>query len=129
MAKIMVVDDNEGLRKAIGKLLSLSGHEVALTQDGAVALDQLRGNPVDLVLTDIYMPEMDGIEFLDHVRRTCPDTRIVAMSAGGSTPAHSLLTDARLLGAVDVISKPFSDTELVDFVERALEDPPAGSVS
>lgn len=122
MASIMIVDDNEGLRKVMGELLSVSGHDVTLVEDGAVALDELRGEPADLVITDIYMPEMDGIEFLLHLRRTSPDTPVVAMSAGGSIAKHNLLTDARLLGAVDVIRKPFRKTELMDLVERVLED-------
>ena len=124
MLRILIVEDEAHILRIMSLWLARNGYEILEAEDGAVALDEFQGWRPDLVLTDIYMPEMDGIEFIIHLQNLSPEVKVVAMSAGGSVTKHSLLKDARLLGAVDVIAKPFSDTELMDLLERVLNEPP-----
>jgi DNA-binding NtrC family response regulator len=112
MGKVLVIDDDPQVRRAVRRLIEMEGHEVAEAENGKVALRQLANDPADLVITDIYMPEMDGIELLAQLRETLPEARLVAMSGGGVLPAYHMLGAAKALGAIAVIEKPF-DIEAV----------------
>jgi CheY-like chemotaxis protein len=106
MVKILIIDDEPGVRSALRRILTADGHEVLEAANGAEATRIVEGEDVDLVFTDIFMPEMDGIEFVLWVVDHFPDCPVVAMSGGGATPMGSVLDDARALGAVDVVEKP-----------------------
>lgn len=112
MATVLVIDDDPQIRRALRRFIEREGHDVVEAEDGKVALRRFVGEPTDMVITDIYMPEMDGIELLMRLRETFPETKLVAMSGGGAIAAGHLLKAASALGAVAVLEKPF-DLEVV----------------
>ena len=122
MAWILVVDDDEELRRGVSKFLRRVGHRVDEAADGLLAMRIVEEHPVDLVLTDINMPGMNGIELLIELTTRCHDVRIIAMSGASLIPAQELLTDACMLGAIDVLTKPFSLPQLFEKVAAALDD-------
>ena len=116
MAKILVMDDDEGVRRGIGKVLVRAGHEVIEAPDGRVALALLKDEPPDLVICDLFMPEMDGVEVLRELRRDYPDLPVVAISGGAYQGKVQLLDVAKGLGAVAVLKKPFQLQQLLGVV-------------
>lgn len=120
MAHILLIDDDDGIRNAASRYLRMLGHEVTEAGDGARALRLAQGSPVDLVITDINMPEMDGIEVILAVTENKPGVPVIAISGGGRMPKDVLLASAGLLGAVETLAKPFELSELMQAVERGL---------
>jgi CheY-like chemotaxis protein len=120
MATILIIDDEPGILGVLRKILEGAGHSVSEASDGEAALKHFEGSPSDLVITDIFMPEMDGIEFLVHLRTTFPDAKVLAMSGGGLLSRDQALSDASLLGADQVLQKPFSREQLLEAVDRIL---------
>ena len=107
MAKILVIDDDPRVLSVICRLLESEGHTVTRAENGREALERYTGDPADLVISDIYMPELDGIELLTRLRERFPEAKLVAMSGGGSISAHHMLDAAQALGAVGIVEKPF----------------------
>ena len=93
---------------------------MAVAQDGKEAVRLFQAEPTDLVITDIYMPEMDGLEVIRTFRKLRPGIPIVAISGGGLLPKEWLLYDADDLGAIESIPKPFDLDALQRVVERVL---------
>jgi CheY-like chemotaxis protein len=120
MADILIIDDEPGVLRVLRKILESAGHSVTEAPDGELALQHFEGKPADLVVTDIFMPGMDGIEFLVHLRRAFPDARVLAMSGGGLLSRDQALSDASLLGADQILQKPFSKNEVLEAVNRTL---------
>jgi two-component system response regulator (stage 0 sporulation protein F) len=118
MASILVIDDNELVRGFLRAVLEQQGHAVTEAGQGRAALQRLRQSPVDLVLTDIYMPDCDGLEVIMTLRREFPSIRIVAMSGGSGD--RNLLAAARQLGAQDVLEKPIDAKDLIKSVASVL---------
>lgn len=121
MASILIIDDDDPVREILRRLLGRVGHTVYEAADGKTALRMYAGNPTDLVITDIFMPEMDGIEFLIRVREAFPEARVIALSGGSYIGKQEVLRDATQLGAVGVLEKPFSVDECLELVRRVLE--------
>lgn len=119
MARIMIIDDDPGVRHTFQVALERVGHTVSAVENGAVALRELTALEVDLVITDIIMPEKEGIETIQEVRERFPQIRILAVSGGGHT-AGDWLEDARLLGADATLAKPVSPTTLCTTVAALL---------
>jgi DNA-binding NtrC family response regulator len=119
--RIMIVDDDPGIRRALYILLSREGCRVTQARDGAEALRMWRLSGGDLVITDLHMPEKDGIEMIVELMSHTPGIRIIAMSGGGQTRRLDLLGNAALLGAVLTIEKPFTLNEMMTTVRKALE--------
>lgn len=122
MATILVVDDDPQLRESIRRVLELKGHTVTEAPDGKVALRHFAGTPTDLVVSDVYMPDMDGIEFLMRLREAFPDVKTLMISGGGSLPSENVLGAASMLGADRVLEKPFTLEELQGAVQAILSD-------
>jgi len=120
VANILVIDDEEGVRQVVAKVLEREGHKVTEASDGKVALSLMRDAHPDLVVCDLFMPEMDGVEVLRKLRRDHPHLSVVAISGGGYQGQVQLLDVAKKLGAVAVLKKPFELSELVGAVNRAL---------
>jgi CheY-like chemotaxis protein len=118
--RILVVDDNDDLRATIGALLKADGFDVALAADGQAALAQQQASPADLVLTDLFMPDKDGIETIIELRKLSPDVKIVAMSGWTSTQGSDYLQVAREIGAAHTLQKPFDPAELSRVLRRLL---------
>lgn len=120
MADILIVDDDLGVLRVLRKILEAEGHSVTEAPDGEVAFEEYQVNPAALVITDIFMPGVDGIEFLVQVRRAFPECRVLAMSGGGILSRDQALSDASLLGADHILHKPFSRDEVLEAVNRTL---------
>ena len=118
--RILVVDDDPGIRRALHILLSREGYQVTQAQDGVEALRQWRTHGGDLVITDLHMPEKNGIETIVELLSYSPGLRIIAMSGGGQTKRLDLLGNAMMLGAVLTIEKPFTLNEMMNMVRHAL---------
>ena len=99
MTRILVVDDNAGVRTSARALLEAAGFQVVEAESGAAALRVLRSEGADVVLTDIFLPDTDGIELSHALRRDSPDLPIVAMSGGGK----DVLAVARSFGAAGIV--------------------------
>jgi len=119
MSKILIIDDEPDVRTALRRILAADGHEVMEAANGAQATAIVEGEGIDLVFTDIFMPEMDGIEFVLWVVERFPDCPVVAMSGGGAMPMGHALGDARALGAVDVVEKPLDAARIRRIVAEA----------
>lgn len=122
MARVMVVEDDQGVRRAIARMLENDGHEVVEEANGHSALRHFAGDPVDLVLSDVYMPDMDGLDLLKRLREGFPEAKIVMVSGGGRLRAESVLEAAKALGASRVLAKPFSPEEIRDIVNETLAE-------
>ena len=119
--RIMVVDDDASIRRTLQILLSKAGYEVMQARDGLEAVRLWRDRGGDLVITDLHMPEKDGIETIIELLSYSPGIRIIAMSGGGQTKRLDLLGNMALLGTVLTIEKPFTLTEMMTMVSRALK--------
>jgi len=125
MATILIIDDQPEILRTLRRVLEAHGHVVEEASDGQTALRHFAGRPADVVITDIYMPEMDGIEFIMRVKEAFPEARIIAMSGGGGLAKESVLGAAVKLGAELVLEKPFTAEQVTEAVARALAGPPA----
>jgi CheY-like chemotaxis protein len=120
MARILVADDGEDIREILRMMLSAAGYEVLVAPDGDSALTLMRAEPIDLIITDIFMPGKEGIETIIELRRDFPSVKIIAMSGGGQMGELHYLEDAVKLGAVRSILKPFRADEILAVVREAL---------
>jgi CheY-like chemotaxis protein len=120
VASILLVDDNNALRTVISRGLKLAGHDVYAASDGKAALAILPKVTYDVVLTDIVMPEMEGLELIRSIRKINPGAKIVAMSGGGRGTADEYLALAKSFGASATIEKPFQLEELTRTIEAVL---------
>lgn len=121
MSSILVIDDDELVRILVRETLVAEGHDVATAPDGSRGLAMLESTRYDLLVTDIVMPEVDGLETIMTARRIAPDMRIIAMSGGGNWLApDKCLGMSQKLGAVCALPKPISPDELADTVRRVL---------
>lgn len=118
MARILLVEDNGLLRESLKLALDQAGHAVATAQNGAVALSMLGSSTFEVIVTDVLMPETDGLEMIMRVRKASQDVKIIAMSGGGRTKNLDVLNFASAFGADMIISKPFTPKQLVDAIER-----------
>ena len=120
MATILVVDDEPALRRVLSGQLRDAGHEVTAAAGGAEALKLSCKGPYDLVITDLIMPDKEGLETIMALRRQIPATKIIAMSGGGRNSGKDYLAIARLLGAQRTLAKPFTQAELLVAVADVL---------
>lgn len=114
---ILVVDDEESMRLALSEALTRSGHAVDCVSNGYDALAKINTAPVKLVITDVRMPRMDGLEVLQEIKKISPQTPVIVITAYGAVQ-HAV--DAMRKGAADYILKPFSFEDLAASVKRAL---------
>ena len=105
-----MVDDDVAVADVVGRMLRRAGYEVAIAHDAEVALSMLRERPVDVVLSDLRMPKMDGMALLAAVLREVPQLPVVLMAALGSVP---LAVEAIRAGARDFVLKPFERDEVL----------------
>ncbi len=122
MPRILIVDDEPSLRHVVGEHLRRAGHDVATVSNGLEALDEMREAAFDLVITDIIMPQMEGIETIRELRKQTPALKIIAMSGGGRfDDGDYYLRMAHLFGSDAVLAKPFSREQLLEAVTRVLK--------
>jgi two-component system response regulator PilR (NtrC family) len=118
MANILVVDDEQGMRQLLTLVFSRAGHAVRVAENGRRAVEALRESGADLIISDVKMPDMDGITLLREAREMLPDVAVVMMTAFATVDTAR---EAFKLGADDFVQKPFDVDELKLIVERALE--------
>jgi CheY-like chemotaxis protein len=106
--RVLLIEDDGSVRRIVRKMLERGCHEVTEAENGRVGLDRLRDGAFDLVITDIVMPEMDGLETLIELRKHYPTLTVIAMSGGGRTGNMDFLGSAEKLGASAVLHKPFT---------------------
>lgn len=135
MAQILVIDDDPAIRETLCRVLCREGHSAVEAVDGRVGVERLKEQPADLVITDILMPEQEGLETIMMLRRDYPEVRIIAISGGGRHGFLDILKYAQQFGAAYTLVKPFTPDELLKTVQRALLDehpapsePPSGGV-
>ena len=120
MARILIIDDDERVRTMIRQMLERAGYETIEAPDGKVAAGIYRRTPPDLIVTDIIMPEREGLEIITELRREHPNIKIIAISGGGRVSGVDYLDLAKKLGADRTLAKPFHQEELLDAVRTLL---------
>ena len=120
MAVLLVIDDDAGMRKLMVRTLSNGNHLVIEAENGREGLKLMDQHKPDVVITDILMPQKEGIETIREVQERAPNTRIIAVSGGGMSHNLMFLDVARAFGADAVLAKPFRPAQLVDMVEQVL---------
>lgn len=115
MAKVLVIDDIEFTRETIGKMLSRNGYEVIEASNGRDGIELFKQSSPDLVLTDILMPEMDGLETIQKLNQLSPELPIIAITGSADSP---FLEIALKFGAVTGLFKPFKQAELLSEVNK-----------
>jgi DNA-binding response OmpR family regulator len=123
MASILVVEDDEDIRPLITAMLVKAGHAVRQAGNGLEGAKLYRESPADLVLTDVVMPEQEGLAMIIELRRINPAVRIIAMSGGFAYDPKLYLHMASRFGADRVLRKPFQFTELIEAVNGLLAAP------
>src|SRR5688572_13585567 len=118
MARILVVEDAADLRNALACALKMEGHVVEAADDGEQGVAMQPAFGAEILITDIFMPNKDGIETIQEFKQSSPGTRIVVMSASSRLNSSTYLTIAQELGVDVILHKPFGIQELLDVVAR-----------
>lgn len=121
MAAVLVIEDDPQMRRVVARALSMAQHQVLEATNGREGLALFRTHHPTVVITDLVMPEMEGIEIIRELRHEAPMVRIIAMSGGGATGNMQFLDFARELGADAVLAKPFRASDVVALVTEAPE--------
>ncbi|MBL1277326.1 MAG: response regulator [Ectothiorhodospiraceae bacterium] len=121
MAKILIVDDEAPLRTMLSHMLIADNHEVIVAEDGGQGIKLYHEGMPDLVISDLVMPNKNGIDMILELKRDYPDLRLIAISGGGGiTGAFDYLPTAKLVGADSILKKPFGIQELRDALKKSL---------
>ncbi len=123
MARILIIDDEDSLRTSLRRALERSGYQTLEASDGRAGLAKLKEGGVDLVITDIIMPGMEGIEFLIELRKAQSAVPVIAMTGGGVVDPYQYLQMAKGIGATRVLSKPFELPRFLKEVREVLGEP------
>jgi len=120
MSRILVIDDEELIRRVLRSILERAGHTVLDAPNGSEGMSLWRDEPVDVVVTDIYMPEKDGMQVLLEMKQLATKPKIIAMSGGGQKGLLDLRTSALGLGADGVLLKPFDESTVLFTIQGIL---------
>lgn len=121
MARILIIDDDAPIRALLRKILEQDGHTILDASNGKIGIALYRAEPTDLIITDIVMPEKDGLETVMELRHDFPEIKILAMSGGGRDGGTHYLTSAKAFGAVHTLSKPFTPQKVLEVVQTLLQ--------
>jgi CheY-like chemotaxis protein len=128
MPTLLIIEDDHHILLMIKRMLEPLGYEIKLASDGNEGLEMFHKFEVDLVITDIIMPEKEGLEIIREMRRERPNLQIIAMSGGGKISADNYLETAKIFGAAKILEKPFSRKQMVSAVQHLLGEPKTGSI-
>lgn len=120
MARILVIDDDADVRSVIRRSLESDGHDVVEAADGKAGMKLFRDHPADLVVTDLFMPEQEGLETIRELRRSFEDPKILVVTGAAPGGAFDFRAHATLLGAGATLTKPFTREELLSAVHALL---------
>ena len=123
MARILIIDDEPQIRSMLRLMLERVGYEVAEAPDGIEGIRRYRENPADLIITDLIMPNKDGIGMIIDLKKEFPKVKIIAMSGGGVNRPEGYLDGAKKLGAACTLTKPIDRDEMLKAVKETLKDP------
>src|SRR5438105_10150673 len=124
MPRILVIDDESLLRSTVVTILTRAGFSVEEAPDGQAGIAMFHKSPPDVVITDIFMPNRDGIETIKELKHSSPRTKIIAMTGGGNLLMMEMASAAKLLGADHVLEKPFEGESLLAAINAVLGSPP-----
>lgn len=120
--RVLVIDDDQQMRKLLRQVMEWAGYEVMEAEDGRAGMKIQQQIQADLVITDLIMPEQEGLETITALKNMYPSVRIIAISGGGRIGPEAYLPAAKELGADRVFSKPFDVKELAQTVKELLEN-------
>ena len=125
MARILIIDDEPQIRSMLTLMLEREGYEIVEAADGVAGIKIYRQNPADLIITDLIMPNKDGIGMIIDLKKEFPDVKIIAMSGGGLNKPDGYLKGAKKLGAACTLTKPIDREEMLKAVREILKESPA----
>ena len=123
MALILIIDDEPQIRSMLKLMLERDGYEVAEASDGIEGIRIYRQNPADLIITDLIMPNKDGIGVILDLKKEFPNVKIIAMSGGGLNKPEGYLKGAKKLGAACTLTKPIDRGEMLRAIKEVLKSP------
>ncbi|MDA1091160.1 MAG: response regulator [Proteobacteria bacterium] len=118
MTRILIIEDDQEIRELIQRLLERAGYDTIMAEDGVEGMEAFRSGSPDIVITDLLMPRMEGIETIKEIRTINATIKILAMSGGGPGAPAIQLKKARGAGATETLAKPFKPDELINAVSR-----------
>lgn len=121
MKQILIIDDDNLVRGMMAKAIQKAGYNVKEASDGNEGLQIILHYPIDLVITDMLMPDKEGVETIIEIREIRKDLKIVAMSSGGKKQDMTFLKMAEGVGANKLLKKPFRPSELLETIKGLLE--------
>lgn len=122
MIKILLVDDEENIRESYKEIFEAMGHTVILAQDGREAIELYRRELPAVVIMDVLMPKLTGVQATELLKQEFPDAKVIGMSGGWMRQKDFFLQAARSSGASEVIAKPFQKEELVAMINKVMND-------
>ena len=122
MSRVLVIDDEPYILLMLKKLFEKEGFEVDIAINGDEGIRMFAKYPADVIITDIVMPEKEGLETIREFKQTNPDLKIIAISGGGRIDSKEYLDSARLFGASKIFRKPFKQREMVNAVHELLSE-------
>jgi|ETNmetMinimDraft_33_1059910.scaffolds.fasta_scaffold149349_2 DNA-binding response OmpR family regulator len=118
MTKILIIEDDQEIRDLIQRLLDREGYDTITARDGIEGMEVFRSSAPDIVITDLLMPRMEGIDTIKEIRTINATINILAISGGGPAAPATQLEKARGVGATETLAKPFNPDELLNAVSR-----------
>lgn len=120
MKQILIIDDEPDILIMLKKMIERAGYEVEIAENGLVGMGLFKTGSFDMVITDILMPEKEGLEIIRDMKQMNPDLKIIAISGGGRISAASYLESAEIFGADMVFEKPFRQAEITGAIKSLL---------
>ena len=120
-ATVLIIDDDEEVLSVVDRFLSQRGFKVLVTSDGKAGLELCQRRAPDVVVTDLVMPDQDGLGLIKLLRESCPQIKIVAISGGGGIGSGTYLSLAKVLGAHRQLTKPVELSRLLEAIEELLD--------
>ena len=121
MPRILVIDDDPDVRSSLNKILTRAGYAVVEAADGAAGIALQHTDPADVIITDIFMPGLDGLQTIRQLKKEGSAVKVIAVSGGDRTGTVDLKEHARLMGAFRVLAKPFEMHDVLAAVRDALD--------
>jgi DNA-binding NtrC family response regulator len=121
MERILIIDDEQQIRSMLRLMLERDGYEVAEAPDGIEGIKAYRQKPADLIITDLIMPNKDGIGMIIELQKEFPDVKIIAMSGGGLNKPEGYLKGAKKLGAACTLTKPIDREKMLRAVKNIIK--------
>lgn len=122
MYRVLIIEDDDFVQKMLKQTFERAGYEVATAPNGRIGINLYQSNPFDVVITDLIMPDMEGIETITHLRKSHPGVKVIAISGGGRNKPDEYLHMAEKLGAARTFAKPVNRQQLLKAVEELVPE-------